>query len=257
MKQIILFIPIFFALKCNAQRHKSDIIFDNIPFDLSKGVIDDTTYFDLNMDGKKDAVLKYSYNNFGVKIAKEESGQIIAIYLNKGNNEYQYKSINKSLLALIYNSIRPVNNKTFLVINEGSGQDWNRYYCYISYDENLDEWYLWKIEVYRGYYKKGEDIESKQLIRKKEYTQNDRIPFEKISFNRLFGTLRAEVPEPSYYEKIKVSKSYILTELGKRTDKYLVIGDEVEIVKEKDGLIKIRYYGKKNIEGWIKKTDVK
>lgn len=37
---------------------------------------------------------------------------------------------------------------------------------------------------------------------------------------------------------------------------YLVKGDEVEIVKEKGKFLKIYYYGKKTIEGWIKKSDI-
>jgi len=40
------------------------------------------------------------------------------------------------------------------------------------------------------------------------------------------------------------------------TKMYLIKGDEVEIIEEKDEWLKIRYYGKKTIEGWIKKSDV-
>ena len=37
---------------------------------------------------------------------------------------------------------------------------------------------------------------------------------------------------------------------------YLLKGDVVEILQEKDDWLQIRYYGKKTIEGWIKKGDV-
>jgi SH3-like domain-containing protein len=37
---------------------------------------------------------------------------------------------------------------------------------------------------------------------------------------------------------------------------YLIKGDEVEVLEEKGEWLKVRYYGKKIIEGWIKKSDV-
>jgi len=41
-----------------------------------------------------------------------------------------------------------------------------------------------------------------------------------------------------------------------RIKMYLIKGDEVKIVKEKDGFLKIYYFGKNRIKGWIKKSDV-
>jgi len=37
---------------------------------------------------------------------------------------------------------------------------------------------------------------------------------------------------------------------------YLLKNDEVEVLEEKEDWLRIRYYGKKTIEGWIKKSDV-
>jgi len=37
---------------------------------------------------------------------------------------------------------------------------------------------------------------------------------------------------------------------------YLLKGDVVEILQEKDDWLQIRYYGNKTIEDWIKKSDV-
>jgi SH3-like domain-containing protein len=37
---------------------------------------------------------------------------------------------------------------------------------------------------------------------------------------------------------------------------YLIKGDEVEVLEEKGEWLKIRYYGKKVVEGWIKRSDV-
>jgi hypothetical protein len=56
--------------------------------------------------------------------------------------------------------------------------------------------------------------------------------------------------------KIKEIKTKIHLAPRKPTKMYLIKGDEVEIIEEKDEWLKIRYYGKKVIEGWIKKSDV-
>jgi hypothetical protein len=40
------------------------------------------------------------------------------------------------------------------------------------------------------------------------------------------------------------------------TKSYLIKGDEVEVLEEKGEWLRVRYYGKKIIEGWIKKSDV-
>ena len=37
---------------------------------------------------------------------------------------------------------------------------------------------------------------------------------------------------------------------------YLKKGDEVEVLEEKNIWLKIRFYGSKIIEGWIKKSDI-
>jgi hypothetical protein len=56
--------------------------------------------------------------------------------------------------------------------------------------------------------------------------------------------------------KIKELKTNIHSSLNKPTKMYLIKNDEVEIVEEKGDWVKIRYYGKNVVEGWIKKSDV-
>ncbi|WP_435355899.1 hypothetical protein [Emticicia sp. SJ17W-69] len=56
-------------------------------------------------------------------------------------------------------------------------------------------------------------------------------------------------------KKIK-DKVFLNTTPNTLTKMYLLKGDEVEIIDEKDEWLKIRYYGKKTVEGWIKKSDV-
>ena len=57
-------------------------------------------------------------------------------------------------------------------------------------------------------------------------------------------------------KKIIVSKATIYITPNTSSKMYLLKGDVVEILQEKDDWLQIRYYGKKTIEGWIKKSDV-
>lgn len=55
---------------------------------------------------------------------------------------------------------------------------------------------------------------------------------------------------------ILADKATIYSAPNKPTKMYLVKGDEVECLEEKESWYKIRYYGKKTIEGWVKKEDI-
>ncbi len=57
-------------------------------------------------------------------------------------------------------------------------------------------------------------------------------------------------------KKIVLPKSTLYSMIKQPTKMYLIKGDEVEILEEQDDLLRIRYYGKKTIEGWIKRSDV-
>ncbi len=57
------------------------------------------------------------------------------------------------------------------------------------------------------------------------------------------------------FKKIN-KKVYLNTKPKQPTKMYLIKGDEVEILDEKGDWLKICYYGKKTIEGWIKRSDV-
>ncbi len=60
----------------------------------------------------------------------------------------------------------------------------------------------------------------------------------------------------TYLKTINLDKSKITSISGIETKMYLIKGDEVEVLEEKGEWLKIRYYGKKIVEGWIKKSDV-
>lgn len=63
---------------------------------------------------------------------------------------------------------------------------------------------------------------------------------------------------PERFKKIANRKSYIYSSANdnSKTGMYLIRGDEIVIVKDKLQWVKIRYYGNKTIEGWIKKSDI-
>ena len=58
------------------------------------------------------------------------------------------------------------------------------------------------------------------------------------------------------FKEITVIKAIINSSPSIPSKQYLLKGDDVEILETKDDWLKIRYYGSKTIEGWIKKTDV-
>lgn len=55
---------------------------------------------------------------------------------------------------------------------------------------------------------------------------------------------------------IKSTKSIIYKTPNIPTKMYLIRGNEVEVLEQKGNWLRIRYYGKKTIEGWVKKEDV-
>ena len=58
------------------------------------------------------------------------------------------------------------------------------------------------------------------------------------------------------FKEIKIPKSIIHSAPNQPTKMYLIKGDEVEFLEEQGEWYKIRFYGKKTIEGWVRKSDV-
>ena len=255
MEKYLIALMIFLSINCQGQSNNK-LKLDTIPYDLSKVDIRDTIFFDINTGNNTVLFLRLK-NNYNQMIKTDSNGQILSLYIKMtGDTTYTYKESNKTLLFYTYTSIKKLAPPSFVVINEGSGQDWNRYYCYFIYDKSQNEWFLYKNEVYRAYYEKGKDTESLNLISKQDYQDNQRIKFSEVSFVKLFQKFLEEVPDPPYYEKIKVDRATIFSEPEVKTVMYLIKGDEVKIVKEKGAYLKIYHFGKNRIEGWIKKTDV-
>lgn len=242
------------AFSCQAQEQNKPKL-DKIPFDVSKGNISqDTLIIDINSDSLKDIILQFDYEyDQKIFVPKGNSGHEIAIYTNKGNNEYNLKAVNRAILWVIHTSIYGVDGKTFCVANEEGGQDPNNYYCYFQYDSEKDNWFLFKHQI--KIFNTGKEI----IVEEKIYKKEKQIPFEQVSFDKLFGKIHSEAPEPTPFKLIRVVKATIYSKPNKPTKMYLVEGDNIEILEEKREWIKFFYINpktNKEIEGWIKSGDV-
>ena len=56
--------------------------------------------------------------------------------------------------------------------------------------------------------------------------------------------------------RITKPKAYLYSSPNKPTKMYVLKGDDVELVDRQDDWLKIRFKGKKVVEGWIKRSDV-
>ncbi|MDI9866762.1 SH3 domain-containing protein [Flectobacillus longus] len=92
------------------------------------------------------------------------------------------------------------------------------------------------------------DFTFKRKINKKTYSQ-----IIKVLSEEQYNYFRELLYYTSYVKNIK---AYLYSNKVIPTKMYLIKGDEVEILEEKGEWLKIRYYGKKTIEGWIKRSDV-
>lgn len=242
------------AFSCQAQEQNKPKL-DKIPFDVNKGNISqDTLIIDINSDGLKDIILQFDYEyDQKIFVPKGNSGHEIAIYSNNGRNEYHLKNVNRKALWVIHTSIFSVDNKTFCIVNEEGGQDPNNYFCYFQFDKQRDNWYLIKHQIKT--FNTGKEV----LIEEKIYKNENQLPFEEVSFDKLFGKIHNDVPDPVPFISVKVSKAIIYSSPNKPTKMYLVEGDKLEILEERTNWTKFSFYNEKNkktIEGWIKRSDV-
>jgi hypothetical protein len=247
---------LLFLISFSAKSQKMTFQSDSIKLDLKKiRPYGDTLNLYLNNDAFVDKIIKYVYK-YKVPIPINESNQILAIYINDRNKTFRYYEQNNGILWKINNEVIQLKNGSFLVINKGSGQDSNRYFCYFEFDSETNNWLLAKTEIYLAFYKETEDIESLKLIKTREFARSEKIYFKDAKFPKLFETELNDIDYSSYYTKVKVSKSIIYSKINVPTKKYLLKGDQIKVVKEKGNFLQFYYYGKKTIEGWIKKSDV-
>ncbi|MDR1225474.1 MAG: hypothetical protein LBK47_01065 [Prevotellaceae bacterium] len=154
-----------------------------------------------------------------------------------------------------------VDTNSFDVITLDSLHTNGKYYLFIS-KKNVKNGRINRIECVIGSDLYFEDdnliIEGGRLS---EYTHLERLPSltlrllykrgKKDNRNYLKEYLNIDVTE------VVSSKSPIYAEPDKPTKMYLIKGDIVTVLEEKDGWLRIEYEGKKMITGWIKKEDIR
>lgn len=247
---------LLFLISINAKSQKMTFLSDSNKLDLKKiRPYGDTLNFNLNNDSFVDKIVKYVYR-YKVPIPKNESNQILAIYLNDRNKTFKYYEQSNGILWKIHNEVIQLKNSSFLVINKGSAQDRNHYYCYFEYNSQTNNWLLSKTEIYYSFYNDNENKESLKLIKTREFSKSEKIPFKDAKFPKLFEAELKEIDYLSYFANVKVSKSVIYSEIDVPTNKYLIKGDQIKVVNEKANFLKFYYFGKKTTTGWIKKSDV-
>ncbi len=85
------------------------------------------------------------------------------------------------------------------------------------------------------------------------FTINQGSEFCKGSYAKFLWRIVSDTTTLS--KTIQIEKSTIYTSPNIPTKMYLVKFDEVEVIAEKDNWLHIKYYGKKIVEGWIRKKD--
>ncbi|MDI9866835.1 SH3 domain-containing protein [Flectobacillus sp. DC10W] len=122
--------------------------------------------------------------------------------------------------------------------------------CYLTYSPEGDD----EVEMSSNY------IPNKLYL---NFTGKDPDVYERIREIPLFviEALRRNEKDwlkfKSFVKFNKTSnKTFIYSSSKVPTKMYLIKGDEVEVLEEQGEWLKIRYYGKKTIEGWIKRSDV-
>lgn len=101
-------------------------------------------------------------------------------------------------------------------------------------------------------------INGGQLV---EYVRINRLPGTalKLIYNRGKKDNRDYIKEYLQIEvrEITSEKSVIYSEPGIPTKMYLIKGDIVTIIREKENWLNIEYLGNKLVKGWIKKSDIR
>ncbi|AFK01923.1 SH3 type 3 domain protein [Emticicia oligotrophica DSM 17448] len=183
--------------------------------------------------------------NSKIKFKKEECRELIINYINtKTNPTYfgVFYNINSNQKLV---SIQISENSYFSKLNNDSV-----YYKCICLNSSLLELPEDFEEIQAeynlpgGYLLENKEINSQSIIKKIDSIKIEN--FSKFNIFQFSGKTK----------RIKSSKSIINSSPNIPNKMYLLKGDEVEILEEQDDWLRIRYYGKKTIEGWIKRSDI-
>ena len=177
-----------------------------------------------------------------VDISIYKDGQIVDSYYTYGfSDELKLKNINDLKDAgMFYYEVNEDDFQEKYKEKDGTYSGIQANVIQMDEDKNRFQIYDPLRPGQRGIYKRIKQLPSKleAVLKSKNIIINSTIKEDKAKYI------------------VKVTKSIIYSTPNKPTKMYLLKGDEVEILQEKDDWLQIRYYGKKTIEGWIKKSDV-
>ncbi len=222
--------------------------------------ITDTLSSDFDSDGLKDyAFITDSEGGVNTKDSINRGGFIIYLSSKKQVHNYNHIMPCQDCNYIVFERQNILKNKikdTPLIFYYTEKEDGKSIYFYylFAFDKIADRFRLnKKLRIIEECLSEEEDF----IIKEKK------VYLEDIDLNR-----DMEDPYPWYLDipskecsntdvlKIMVTKSTINSIPNKPTKMYLLKGDEVEVLEERGKWLKVRYYGKKTIEGWIKKGDV-
>jgi len=177
-----------------------------------------------------------------VDISIYKDGQIVDSYYTYGfSDELKLKNINDLKDAgMFYYEVNEDDFQEKYKEKDGTYSGIQANVIQMDEDKNRFQIYDPLRPGQRGIYKRIKQLPSKleAVLKSKNIIINSTIKEDKAKY------------------LVKVTKSIIYSTPNKPTKMYLLKGDVVEILQEKDDWLQIRYYGKKTIEGWIKKSDV-
>ena len=177
-----------------------------------------------------------------VDISIYKDGQIVDSYYTYGfSDELKLKNINDLKDAgMFYYEVNEDDFQEKYKEKDGTYSGIQANVIQMDEDKNRFQIYDPLRPGQRGIYKRIKQLPSKleAVLKSKNIIINSTIKEDKAKY------------------LVKLTKSIIYSTPNKPTKMYLLKGDVVEILQEKDDWLQIRYYGKKTIEGWIKKSDV-
>lgn len=125
--------------------------------------------------------------------------------------------------------------------------------CHITYNEDIEDWAPGDTSNYLRFYGASPDdyygyeqvtaIDDAFLLQLHKYNKvlwKQYLAFEGLKEKKVI---------------VKKSSIYPGADTPKPTKMYLIEGDVFVVLEEKNDRIKIRYFGKKKVEGWIKKNE--
>lgn len=199
-----------------------------------------------------DTIFSLFKDNKSIKITYRVNSKTVSIHQNPYSYFGFWDDMNENKEPKNINDLKPYGENIRFYDNLGKSYDslgnllQQTRSCWMSYNENEDPDH--EPAILRFYFGRGTDPDIYQRVKELPVYIIQSLKDNKNEWHKflLFKGMKS----------IHSIKASIYSTPNKATKMYLVKGDEVEILAEKGQWLKIRYYGAKTIEGWIKKSDI-